>query len=79
MNLRRKKLVGRPYSRWEDNVEKDTGFMLHIWNCKLVAQNRIGGSKLGRICGTKCHGGWGEERERERIYISHPLHSQFKL
>ena len=32
MNLCRKKLVGRPHSRWKDNIEKDTFSLLHVWN-----------------------------------------------
>jgi len=44
----RKRPVGRPWSRWEENVQKDAVFLLHMQNWKLVAQNRIRGRKLGR-------------------------------
>jgi hypothetical protein len=40
-SFRRKRLVGRPQSKWEENVQKDAVFLLHIQNWKLVAQNGI--------------------------------------
>jgi hypothetical protein len=74
MNLQWKKLVGGPYSGWEDNVEKDTVSLLHIWNWKLVAQNRIGGRKLRRSWSEyrpKRHRrGRETERERENLHSS---------
>ena len=46
-SFRRKRSVGRPWSRWEETVWKDAVFLLHIQNWKLVVQNRIRGRKLG--------------------------------
>ena len=44
----RKRPVERPWNRWEENVQKDAVFLLHMQNWKLVVQNRIRGRKLRR-------------------------------
>jgi hypothetical protein len=46
-SFRRKRLLGRPQSGWEEIVQKDAVFFLHIQNWKLVAQNGIRRRKLG--------------------------------
>lgn len=39
-SVRGKWPVGKPHSRWKDNIKKDAFDMLHIWNWKSVAQIR---------------------------------------
>jgi len=34
-----KRPVGRPHSRWEDNVQKDAVSLLHILTWKMAAKN----------------------------------------